>query len=210
MSGLSPFVDDRGASPCRRYLSMDLHRDCMDLLEQIAFDDAVRTECRRQLGRVLGYSAWQDLRQLADDELESVLDRVGPVLEELTEHFGSATIVDPTLDPDHDLRFERALARDPWYQPEWWPFDHSRNELEWMARRDRLEQALRLVCEDEQAEILAGMFHELRLGHTWSADVRWLLDTGHWFRTTMEIATPILEAEFVARGLLHPYEETSS
>ena len=94
--------------------------------------------------------------------------------------------------------------RDPHLAPKWWPFDLTREEKEWIARRKRIDVAMVVLAPEEEAEIYADALYELRHVHICAPIVRSLLERGEVFRDTFHFLIPALEAELEQRGFLPP------
>ena len=197
MSVVEGFTDDSTAQPLQRWMIMNGWVERIDHFDRLLFLDAVASEWVARFGGIHDIDLWQQVPTLQEPLLKDFLDTVAVVLEELTDWDDVAIIVPDFIDSPQPIR-------DPHLAPKWWPFDLTREEKEWIARRKRIDVAMVILASEEEAEIYADALHELRHTHNWAPTVRSFLERGEIFRDTFHFLIPALEAELEQRGFLAP------
>ena len=197
MSVVKGFTDDSTAHPLQRWMAMNGWVERIDHFDRLLFLDAVASEWVTRFGGIHDIDLWQQIPTLEELILKDFLDAVAVVLEELTDWEDIEIIVPDFIDSPQPMR-------DPHLAPKWWPFDLTREEKEWIARRKRIDVAMVVLAPEEEAEIYADALHELRHVHIWAPIVRSFLERGEVFRDTFHFLIPALEAELEQRGFLAP------
>jgi len=189
------FIDDRTGSPVRRWRVMDEWISCLDRFERGQFLDRVSVVSARLLDGPLEADAWARAADLDDEMLSRLLDEVGPFLTELWDESSTATVVERR----HDLSGAfLPVLRDPFARPAWWPLEPTREDGIWMQRRDRIVRLFAEMIPEEQAEVLAATFEELRRERSWAPAVRRFLETGEVTIDTVYFVVPLLEHELIS------------
>ena len=197
MSVVKGFTDDSTAHPLRRWMAMNGWVERIDHFDRLFFLDAVANEWVTRFGGIHDIDLWQQIPTLEEPILKDFLDAVAVVLEELTDWGDIEIIVPDFIDSPQPMR-------DPHLAPKWWPFDLTREEKEWIARRKRIDVAMVVLAPEEEAEIYADALYELRHVHICAPIVRSFLERGEVFRDTFHFLIPALEAELEQRGFLAP------
>jgi hypothetical protein len=197
MSVAEGFTDDPTAQPLQRWMIMNGWVERIDHFDRLLFLDAVASEWVERFGGIHDIDLWKQVPTLEEPLLKDFLDTIAVVLEELTDWDEISIIVPDFIDSPQPIR-------DPHLAPKWWPFDLTREEKEWIARRKRIDVAMVILASDEEAEIYADALHMLRREHNWAPTVRSFLERGEIFRETFHFLIPALEAELVERGFLGP------
>jgi hypothetical protein len=197
MSVVKGFTDDSTVEPLRRWMTMNGWVERIDHFDRLLFLDAIANEWVTRFGGIHDIDLWQQIPNLEEPVLKDFLDAVAVVLEELTDWDDIEIIVPDFIDSPQPMR-------DPHLAPKWWPFDLTREEKEWIARRKRIDVAMVVLAPEEEAEIYADALHELRHAHILAPTVRSFLERGEIFRDTFHFLIPALEAELEQRGFLPP------
>ena len=197
MSVVKGFTDDSTVEPLRRWMTMNGWVERIDHFDRLFFLDAVANEWVTRFGGIHDIDLWQQIPTLEELILKDFLDAVAVVLEELTDWDDIEIIIPDFIDSPQPMR-------DPHLAPKWWPFDLTREEKEWIARRKRIDVAMVVLAPEEEAEIYADALYELRHVHICAPIVRSLLERGEVFRDTFHFLIPALEAELEQRGFLPP------
>jgi len=206
MSVVEGFTDDSTAQPLQRWMVMNDWVERIDHFDRLLFLDAVASEWVARFGGIRDIDLWQQVPALEEPLLKDFLDTVAVVLEELTDWDGVTIIEyqDDTALIESDFIDTPKPIRDPHLAPDWWPFDLTREEKEWVARHKRINAAMEILDSEGEAEIYADALHELRHAHILAPTVRSFLERGEIFRDTFHFLIPALEAELEQRGFLPP------
>lgn len=206
MSVVKGFTDDSTAHPLQRWMAMNGWVERIDHFDRLLFLDAVASEWVTRFGGIHDIDLWHQIPTLEELILKDFLDAVAVVLEELTdwgdieiiEDWDDTAVIEPHFTPTPKP------IRDPHLAPNWWPFNLTREEKEWVARHKRINAAMEILAPEEEAEIYADALHELRHVHIWAPIVRSFLERGEVLRDTFHFLIPALEAELEQRGFLAP------